>query len=99
MSESLSLGERVREEERKREREREKVRNAEKGWEHRLCQSETKIQKKMIVVPKSHTCRWNLSQPKLQTPLKVVSDLMNIYPSASVAFRYDDHFFCIFVSD
>ena len=46
MSESLSLGERVREEERKREREREKVRNAENGWEHRLCQSETKIQKK-----------------------------------------------------
>ena len=58
VSESLSLGERVREEERKREREREKVRNAENGWEHRLCQSETKIQKKMIVVPKSHTCRW-----------------------------------------
>ena len=35
----------------------------------------------------------NLSQPKLQIPLKVISDLLNIYPSANVAFRYDTYYF------
>ena len=35
----------------------------------------------------------NLSQPKLQIPLKIISDLLNIYPSANVAFRYDSYYF------
>ena len=30
-----------------------------------------------------------LSQsPKMQTPIKCIPDLMNLYPSANVAFRY-----------
>ena len=45
----------------------------------------------------------NLSQAKLQTPLKVVSDLLNIYPTANVAFRWyyhsDDYpiYFCVYL--